>query len=123
MVQKESLLVVADNSGAKIVQVISVLGGTGKRFARVGDLVRASVKKSVPGATVKKKSKVLAVVVRSRKESRRASGSYVRFDDNAVVIVGDDMNPIGTRVFGPVASELKAKGKFDKILSLAPQVF
>jgi large subunit ribosomal protein L14 len=134
VVQKESLLKVADNSGAKFIKVIAIIGSTGKRFARVGDLIKASVKKAIPGGTVKKGSVVTAVLVRSRKESRRATGSYIRFDDNAAVIVADDMNPIGTRVFGPVAYELRIKGelgaggkgkkgKFDKILSLAPQVF
>ncbi len=121
MVQKESLLKVADNSGAKTVQVICLLGGTRKRFARLGDIVKVAVKKAIPNGTVKKGAVVDAVIVRVRKESRRLNGTYVRFDDNAVVLVSSN-EPVGTRVFGPVASELKNKGCFDKILSLAAQV-
>jgi large subunit ribosomal protein L14 len=121
MVQKQSMLKVADNSGAKIVQVICLLGGTGKRFARLGDVVKVAVKKAIPNAAVKKGTVVDAVIVRCRKESRRANGTYVRFDDNAVVIIKEN-EPVGTRVFGPVAGELKSKNCFDKILSLAAQV-
>ena len=124
MVQKESMLKVADNSGAKLVKVISVIGSTRKRFARLGELVKVTVKKSIAGGTVKKSAVVNAVLVRSRKELRRKDGSYIRFDDNAAVIIDDKMTPIGTRVFGPVASELRGKGSgFDKILSLAVQVY
>lgn len=121
MVQKESLLKVADNSGAKLVKIICLLGGTGKRFAHLGDVVKVAVKKAIPNGTVKKGAVVEAVVVRVRKETRRVNGTYVRFDDNAVVLVASN-EPVGTRVFGPVASELKSKGCFDKILSLAAQV-
>ncbi|MCK4517865.1 50S ribosomal protein L14 [Candidatus Babeliales bacterium] len=121
MVQKESKLVVADNSGAKILKVIHVIGGTRKRFARLGDLVKVTVKKAIPGGTVKKSEVVEAVLVRSRKEIRRADGTYIRFDDNAAVIVNKDRLPIGTRVFGPVARELRVRG-YLKVLSLAPEV-
>jgi large subunit ribosomal protein L14 len=121
VIQKESVLKVADNSGAKIVQVICLFGGTGVRFAGLGDVVKVAVKKATPGAAVKKGAVVEAVVVRVRKETRRMNGTYVRFDDNAVVVIANN-EPVGTRVFGPIASELKGKGCFDKILSLAAQV-
>lgn len=123
MIQKESLLKVADNSGAKVAKVISIIGGTGKRFAYLGDLVKVAVKKALPSGAVKKSAVVDAVLVRARKEHRRADGSYIRFDENAVVIVNEKREPVGTRVFGPVASELKSKGGFDKLISLAPQVY
>jgi large subunit ribosomal protein L14 len=120
MVQKESYLDVADNSGAKELQIIHIVGSTGKRYAYLGDLVKCAVKKAIPGGTVKKSEKVTAVIVRTRKECRRADGSYIRFGDNAAIIV-KDKDMIGTRVFGPVARELRAKG-FNKIISLAPEV-
>ena len=121
MIQKESKLVVADNSGAKSLKVIQVIGGTRRRFASLGDLVTVTVKKAIPGGTVKKSDVVRAVVVRTRKEVRRVDGSYIRFDDNAAVIIDKDGGPVGTRIFGPVARELRAGG-YSKILSLAPEV-
>lgn len=121
MVQKETMLEVADNSGAKKIKVIHVKGSTGKRFARLGDVVKAAVKKAIPGGTVKKSEVVDAVIVRTRKEYRRADGSYVRFDDNAAVILNKDKQPVGTRIFGPVARELRSAG-YLKIVSLAPEV-
>ena len=121
MVQKETMLDVADNSGAKKIKVIHVCGSTGKRFAYLGDLVKAAVKKAIPGGTVKKSDVVDAVIVRTRKESRRNDGSYIRFDNNAVVILNKDGDPVGTRVFGPVARELRSAG-YLKIISLAPEV-
>ncbi len=121
MIQKQSILEVADNSGAKKVMVINVTGSTRKRFARLGDIVKVTVKKATPGATVKKSQVCDAVVVRTRKEVRRADGSYIRFGDNAAVIINKDGNPLGTRIFGPVARELRAGG-YNKILSLAPEV-
>jgi large subunit ribosomal protein L14 len=121
VVQKETSLVVADNSGAKEIKIIHVIGGTRRRFAWVGDIVRAAVKKAIPGGTVKKSSIVEAVLVRSRKEVRRKDGSYIRFDDNAAVIIDKSGQPVGTRIFGPVARELRARG-YTKILSLAPEV-
>ena len=121
MVQKESNLDVADNSGAKSVRVIHIIGSTRKRFAGLGDLVKCAVKKAIPGGTVKKSEIVTGVIVRTRKESRRDDGSYVRFGDNAIVIIGKDKDPVATRVFGPIARELRAKG-FNKIISLAPEV-
>ena len=121
MVQKESYLEVADNSGAKELQVIHVSGSTGTRTASLGDMVICSVKKAIPGGTVKKKQIVKVVVVRARKEVRRKDGSYIKFGDNAGVIVSKDGEPIGTRIFGPIARELRAKG-FSKIISLAPEV-
>jgi len=126
MIQKETRLIVADNSGAKIAQCIHVIGSTGKKIARLGDLIKCTIKKAVPGGQVKKSTVVLAVIVRTRKELRRDDGSYIRFGDNAVVILKskENLEPIGTRIFGPVARELRAKGKdkFAKILSLAPEV-
>lgn len=123
MIQLRSVLDVADNSGAKKIRVIQVYGGSSRRFGYVGDVVVASVISSDPKGTVKKGEKVRAVVVRTRKEKRRASGEYVRFDNNAAVIVESrkSPNPVGTRVFGPIAREVKDKG-FNKIASLAPEV-
>jgi large subunit ribosomal protein L14 len=121
MVQKQTMLEVADNSGAKKLMVIHVCGSTGKRFARVGDIVKVAVKKAIPGGTAKKSDVLQAVIVRTRKEVRRADGSYIRFDDNAAVIIDKDKKPVGTRIFGPVARELRAGG-YSKIISLAPEV-
>lgn len=121
MIQHRSRLVVADNSGAKDLAVIHVGGGTGKRFASIGDVITASVKKADPNGTVKAHEVVKAVMVRCRKEVRRADGSYIRFSENAAVVIDKDKNPIGTRIFGPVARELREKG-FLKIISLAPEV-
>ncbi|NDK09203.1 50S ribosomal protein L14 [Candidatus Gracilibacteria bacterium] len=121
MIQTESRLVVTDNSGAKEVLCIKVLGGSHRRYASIGDIIVCSVKKAAPDGTIKKKKVVKAVVVRTAKEIKRPDGSYVRFDDNACVIIGDDGNPRATRIFGPVARELKAKG-YNKIVSLAPEV-
>jgi len=121
MIQKETFLEVADNSGAKKVQVIHLFGSTRKRFATVGEIVKVAVKKAIPGGTVKKSEVVNAVIVRTRKEVRRPDGSYIRFDDNAAVLIGKDGQPIGTRIFGPVAREIRATG-FSKIISLAPEV-
>jgi large subunit ribosomal protein L14 len=122
MIQQESILRVADNSGAREVLVIRVLGGSRKLYGRVGDTVVATVKKAAPNSSVKKSSIVRAVIVRTNKEFRRTDGSYIRFDDNAVVILGQDgRTPVGTRIFGPVARELREKG-FTRILSLAPEV-
>lgn len=120
MIQKETMLEVADNSGAKKLKVIEVKGGTGRRFARIGDVVKAAVKKAIPAGTVKKSAVVDAVIIRTRKEFRRADGSYVRFDDNAAVIIDKDGQPVGTRIFGPAARELRARG-YSKIVSLAPE--
>lgn len=121
MIQQETRLKVADNSGAKEVLCIKVLGGTRKKYARLGDLIIVTVKKAIPGGVVKKGEVTKAVIVRTRKELRRKDGSYIRFDDNAAVLVNDQKEPQGTRVFGPVARELREK-KFMKILSLAPEV-
>ena len=121
MIQQMSRLDVADNSGAKKVMCIKVLGGTRKRYARLGDIIVVSVKEADPNGTVKKGAKAKAVVVRTRKETRRADGSYIRFDNNAVVLVTADREPVGTRIFGPVARELRWK-EFMKIISLAPEV-
>ncbi|MCX7698697.1 MAG: 50S ribosomal protein L14 [Candidatus Goldbacteria bacterium] len=121
MIQAQTKLEVADNSGAKQIMVIKVLGGTRARYARIGDVFVASVKEAIPGAQVKKKDVVRAVLVRSRKEIRRKDGSYVKFDSNAAVIIDEQMNPKGTRIFGPVARELREKN-FLKIISLAPEV-
>ena len=121
MVQQQSRLVAADNSGAKEIMCIRVLGGSGRRYAGVGDMIIASVKHATPGGVVKKGDVVKAVVVRTKKMVGRADGSYVRFDDNAAVIIKDDKNPRGTRIFGPVARELRDK-QYMKILSLAPEV-
>ena len=121
MIQTESRLVVTDNSWAKEVLCIKVLGWSKRRYASVGDVIVCTVKKASPDGNVKKKKVVKAVVVRTAKEIRRPDGSYLRFDDNACVIVDDDGNPKGTRIFGPVARELKSKG-YNKIVSLAPEV-
>ena len=121
MIQQESRLKVADNSGAKQILCIRVLGGTKKRYASLGDLIVGSVKEATPSGNVKKGQVVKAVVVRSKKEVRRKDGSYIRFDDNACVIIDDSGQMKGTRVFGPVARELREK-KYMKILSLAPEV-
>jgi len=121
MVQQQTRLVAADNSGAKEIMCIRVLGGTGRRYAGVGDVIIASVKAATPGGVVKKGEVVKAVVVRTKKMVGRPDGSYVRFDDNAAVIIKDDKNPRGTRIFGPVARELRDK-QYMKILSLAPEV-
>ena len=121
MIQQQSLMKVADNSGAKELMCIRVLGGTGRRYANIGDIVVASVKKAAPGGVVKKGEVVKAVIVRSVKGIRRADGSYLKFDENAAVIIKDDKSPKGTRIFGPVARELREKD-YMKILSLAPEV-
>ena len=121
MIQQQSLMKVADNTGAKELMCIRVLGGTRRRYANVGDVVVASVKKAAPGGTVKKGDVVKAVIVRSAKGLRRDDGSYIRFDENAAVIIREDKNPRGTRIFGPVARELRDKD-YMKILSLAPEV-
>ena len=121
MLQQQSLMKVADNTGAKELMCIRVLGGTGRRYAGIGDVVVASVKKAAPGGVVKKGEVVKAVIVRTVKSTRRADGSYVRFDDNAAVLIKEDKNPRGTRIFGPVARELREKD-YMKILSLAPEV-
>lgn len=121
MIQEETNLVVADNSGAKRVRCIRVLGGHDKRYATVGDLIVVSVKAALPNGAVKKGDVVKAVVVRTKKEIRRRDGSYVRFDDNAAVLLNNQLEPRGTRIFGPVARELREKN-FMKIISLAPEV-
>ena len=121
MIQQQSYLKVADNTGAKEIMCIRVLGGSGRRYANIGDVIVASVKKASPGGTVKKGDVVKAVVVRSAKGLRRSDGTYIRFDENAAVIIRDDKNPRGTRIFGPVARELRDK-EYTKILSLAPEV-
>lgn len=122
MLQVRSLVKVADNTGAKLVNVFSVNGKNGRRFARLGDIVAGSVRQSSPGGQVKKGDKVYGVIVRTRKEVRREDGSYIRFDENAIVLVPkDSVEPRGTRIFGPVARELREKG-FAKIVSLAPEV-
>ena len=121
MIQQQSYLKVADNSGAKEIMCIRVLGGTGRRYANIGDVIVASVKKATPGGAVKKGEIVKAVVVRTVSGVRRDDGSYIRFDENAAVLIRDDKNPRGTRIFGPVARELREK-EFTKILSLAPEV-
>ena len=121
MIQQESYLKVADNTGAKEIKCIRVLGGSKVKYGNIGDVIVASVRKSTPGGQVKKGEVVKAVIVRSAKGVRRADGTYVRFDDNAAVLIKDDKNPRGTRIFGPVARELR-DGDFMKILSLAPEV-
>ena len=121
MIQQESFLKVADNTGAKEIKCIRVLGGSKRKLGNIGDVIVASVRKSTPGGTVKKGEVVKAVIVRSAKGVRRADGTYVRFDDNAAVLIKDDKNPRGTRIFGPVARELRDKD-YMKILSLAPEV-
>lgn len=121
MIQQESRLLVTDNSGAKEILCIRVLGGTRRRYARVGDVIVASVKQANPSGNVKKKSVVRAVIVRTRSPIRRKDGSTIKFDDNAAVIIGDDKLPRGTRIFGPVPRELREAG-YSKIISLAPEV-
>jgi large subunit ribosomal protein L14 len=121
MIQLRTMLTVADNSGARRAQCIKVLGGTRRRYGRVGDIVVVAVKDAIPGAAVKKGDVAKAVVVRAVKERRRKDGSYIRFDDNAVVLIDDNKEPKGTRIFGPVARELREK-EFMKIISLAPEV-
>jgi large subunit ribosomal protein L14 len=121
MIGVRTILEVADNSGAKKVSCIKVIGGSGKRYARVGDVIVANVKEAIPEGAVKKGDVVRAVVVRTAKEQRRPDGSYIKFDRNAAVLINDQNNPIGTRVFGPVARELR-ENQFMKIISLAPEV-
>ena len=121
MIQMESYLKVADNTGAKEIHCIRVLGGSKRKFGNIGDVIVASVRKAAPGGTVKKGDVVKAVIVRSKRGVRREDGTYVRFDENAAVIIKEDRNPRGTRIFGPVARELREKD-FMKILSLAPEV-
>ena len=121
MIQPRSILEVADNSGAKRVQCIKVMGGSQRRYARIGDIVVVSVKEAIPDSNIKKGEKAKAVVVRTKKEHRRPDGSYIRFDQNAVVLINAQNEPIGTRIFGPVARELRWK-EFMKIISLAPEV-
>lgn len=121
MIQQETVLNVADNSGAKSLLCIRVMGGSKRKYARIGDVIVASVKEATPGGVVKKGEVVKAVVVRTRKELRRPDGSYIKFDENAAVIINDQNNPRGTRIFGPVARELRDRD-FMKIVSLAPEV-
>jgi large subunit ribosomal protein L14 len=121
MIQSESMLDVADNSGAKRVQCIKVLGGSKRRYASVGDVIVVTVKEAIPNAKVKKGSVLKAVIVRTAKELRRKDGSYIRFDTNSAVLINNEGEPIGTRIFGPVARELRAKN-YMKIVSLAPEV-
>ena len=121
MIQQQTLLKVADNTGAKELMCIRVLGGTGRRYANIGDVIVCAVKKAAPGGVVKKGDVVKAVVVRTVKETRRADGSYIKFDENAAVIIKEDKTPKGTRIFGPVARELR-EHEFTKIMSLAPEV-
>mgnify|MGYP003446154406 CR=1 FL=1 len=121
MIQTETRLKVADNSGAREILPIKVLGGSGRKFANIGDIIVASVKQATPGGAVKKGDVVKAVIVRTKTGARRADGSYIKFDENAAVIIREDKNPRGTRIFGPVARELR-DGGFMKIVSLAPEV-
>ena len=121
MIQTETRLKVADNSGAKELLCIRILGGTSRQYANIGDVIVGAVKDAAPGGVVKKSDVVRAVVVRTKHGARRADGSYVKFDQNAAVIIKDDLQPVGTRIFGPVARELRDKG-FMKIVSLAPEV-
>jgi large subunit ribosomal protein L14 len=121
MIQSETRLTVADNSGAKVLYCIKVLGGSRRRYASVGDIITVAVKEALPNAKVKKGDVLKAVVVRTKKEIRRQDGSYIRFDDNSAVLVNASREPIGTRIFGPVARDLRAK-RFMKIISLAPEV-
>ena len=121
MIQQESFLKVADNTGAKEIKCIRVLGGSGRRYAGVGDVIVASVRKAAPASAVRKGEVVRAVIVRTAKDVHRADGTHVRFDENAAVLIKDDKNPRGTRIFGPVARELRDK-EYMKILSLAPEV-
>lgn len=121
MIQTESRMRVADNSGARELLVIRVLGGTNKKYAKIGDIVVCTVKSAAPGGVVKKSEIVKAVIVRTKDGVKRNDGSYIKFDDNAAVIIKDDKNPVGTRIFGPVTRELRA-GNFMRIISLAPEV-
>jgi len=121
MIQAETRLTVADNSGAKVLYCIKVLGGSRRRYAGVGDIIVVTVKEAIPNAKVKKGEILKAVVVRTKKEIKRSDGSYIRFDDNSAVLINPNKEPIGTRIFGPVARELRAK-RFMKIISLAPEV-
>jgi large subunit ribosomal protein L14 len=121
MIQQTTVLDVADNSGAKKVMCIKVLGGSKRRYASIGDVIVVSVKEAIPNAKVKKGDVQKAVVVRTRREVARADGSYIKFDENSAVIINKDLEPVGTRIFGPVARELRAR-KFMKIISLAPEV-
>ena len=121
MVQQQTILKVADNTGAKEIMCIRCLGGSYRKYARIGDVIVASVKSATPGGVVKKGDVVKAVVVRTKKSIRRADGSYIRFDENAAVLIRDDKTPRGTRIFGPIARELR-DGEYMKILSLAPEV-
>ncbi len=121
MIQLRTVLDVADNSGAKKIQCIKVIGGSGKRYATVGDIIIVSVKETIPGSNIKKGSVARAVVVRTKKEIRRTDGSYIRFDKNSGVMIDNQNEPLGTRVFGPIAKELREK-EFMKIISLAPEV-
>jgi large subunit ribosomal protein L14 len=122
MIQQETYLVAADNSGAKVLQCIKVLGGTRKRYATIGDVIVCAVKDAIPNAPIKKGEKVRAIIVRTKKEIRRPDGSYIKFDENAAVVIDNQLNPRGTRIFGPVARELREKD-FMKIVSLAPEVW
>jgi len=121
MIQQESRLIVADNSGAREILTIKVLGGTRRRYAQIGDIIVATVKSATPGGQVKKGEVVKCVIVRTKQGLRRSDGSYIKFDDNAAVVIRDDKTPRGTRIFGPVARELREK-QFMKIVSLAPEV-
>jgi large subunit ribosomal protein L14 len=121
MIQAESVLGVADNSGAKVVQCIKVLGGSRRRYAGLGDVIVVSIKEAMPGSKVKKGTTAKAVVVRTKRENRREDGSYIKFDDNSAVLINAQREPVGTRIFGPVARELRGK-RFMKIVSLAPEV-
>lgn len=121
MITRQTRLVVADNSGARKVMCINIAGGSGRKYAGVGDIITCAVKDAIPGGTVKMHSVVKAVIVRTAKEHRRTDGSYIRFDDNACVVIGEDRNPVGTRIFGPVARELRERD-FMRIVSLAPEV-
>ena len=121
MIQAETRLTVADNSGAKVLYCIKVLGGSRRRYASIGDIIVVSVKEAIPNAKVKKGDVLKAVIVRTKKEIQRPDGSYIRFDDNSAVLINTAREPIGTRIFGPVARELRAK-RFMKIISLAPEV-
>jgi large subunit ribosomal protein L14 len=121
MIQQETRCRVADNTGAREVLIIKVLGGSGRRYASIGDIVVGTVKEAIPGSSVKKGEVVKAVVVRTKKEKRRPDGTYIKFDENAVVLIDNAMNPRGTRIFGPVARELRQKN-FMKIISLSPEV-
>jgi len=121
MIQEETRLTVADNTGAKSILAFRIIGGTKKRYASIGDIIVASIKSAIPGGTVKKGEVVRAVVVRTKKEIKRADGSYIRFDENSAVLIDEKNEPRGTRIFGPVARELREKG-YMKIISLAPEV-